>query len=111
MAVGQNQWYRFGVGVPPILVFFSGDWDVHWGYDLDLDPWPYVPGCDKSSQDFISAAKEAEWDTLREILGRHPGYAPSPADSLQGSLGNTLILDLVVSNKDAPKMGSALASL
>ncbi|CAJ1343229.1 unnamed protein product [Effrenium voratum] len=25
-------------------------------------------------EDFISAAKEAEWDTLREILGRHPGY-------------------------------------
>ena len=21
---------------------FSGDWDVHWGYDLDFDPWPFV---------------------------------------------------------------------
>ena len=31
MAVGQNQWYHFGVGAPPILVYFSGDWDVHWG--------------------------------------------------------------------------------
>ena len=41
MAVGQNQWYHFGVGAPPILVYFSGDWDVHWGYDLDFDPWPY----------------------------------------------------------------------
>ena len=30
MAVGQNKWYHFGVGAPPILVFFSGDWDVHW---------------------------------------------------------------------------------
>ena len=20
------------------------DWDVHWGYELDFDPWPY--GCD-----------------------------------------------------------------
>ena len=29
MAVGQNQWYHFGVGAPPILVNFSGDWDVH----------------------------------------------------------------------------------
>ena len=27
MAVGQNQWYHFGVGAQ-----FSGDWDVHWGY-------------------------------------------------------------------------------
>ena len=37
MAVGQNQWYHFGVGAPPILVYFSGwDWDAHWGYNLDL---------------------------------------------------------------------------
>ena len=35
------QWYHFGVGAPPILVYFSGDWDVHWGYDLDFDPWPF----------------------------------------------------------------------
>ena len=34
VAVGQNQWYHFGVGPPPILVYFSGDWDVHWGYKL-----------------------------------------------------------------------------
>ena len=31
MDVGQNQWYHFGVGVPPILVYFGGHWDVHWG--------------------------------------------------------------------------------
>ena len=29
LAVGQNQWYQFGAGAPPILVCFSGDWDVH----------------------------------------------------------------------------------
>ena len=34
MAVGQNQWYHFGVGAPPILVYVSGDWGVHWGYGL-----------------------------------------------------------------------------
>ena len=37
MAVGQSQWYHFGVGAPPILVgigMFTG------GYDLDFDPWP-----------------------------------------------------------------------
>ena len=22
--------------------YFSGDWDVHWGYDLAFDPWPYI---------------------------------------------------------------------
>ena len=21
--------------------YCSGDWDVHWGYDLGFDPWPY----------------------------------------------------------------------
>ena len=31
MAVGQNQWHHFGVGAPPILVYFSGDWDVFTG--------------------------------------------------------------------------------
>ena len=34
MAVGQNQWHHFGVGAPPILVYFSGDWDVHWWYEI-----------------------------------------------------------------------------
>ena len=34
MAVGQNQWYHFGVVAPPILVHFSWHWDVHWGNGL-----------------------------------------------------------------------------
>ena len=37
----QNQGSHFGVGAPPVLVHFSGDWDVHWGY-RGFDPWPYV---------------------------------------------------------------------
>ena len=41
-AVGQHQWDPiFGIGASPILVYFSGDWDVAWGCDLDFDPWPY----------------------------------------------------------------------
>ena len=32
MAVGQ--WYHFGQGAPPIFVYFSGDWDVHWIYGI-----------------------------------------------------------------------------
>ena len=27
MAVRKNYWYHFGVGAPPILVYFSWDWD------------------------------------------------------------------------------------
>ena len=30
-----------GVGAPPVLVYFGGDWDVHSGYDLNFHPWPY----------------------------------------------------------------------
>ena len=32
MALGQNQWYNFGAGAPPMLVYFGGDWDAHRGY-------------------------------------------------------------------------------
>ena len=34
-AMAQNQWDPIlGFGAPPMLVLFSGDWDVHWGYGL-----------------------------------------------------------------------------
>ena len=42
---GRNIWLwvktNVGVDAPPILVYFSGDWDVHRGYDMDFDPWPF----------------------------------------------------------------------
>ena len=38
---GSNPMVPFWIGARPILVYFSGDWDVHWGYDLDFDPWPF----------------------------------------------------------------------
>ena len=37
MTVGQHQWYHFGVGAPPMLVYFTGDWDVHWGCTSSQD--------------------------------------------------------------------------
>ena len=43
MAVGQNQWYHFGVfGALPILVpiLVGIESDVH-GTTLGFDPWPY----------------------------------------------------------------------
>ena len=33
VAVGQNHLVGFRTD-------FSGDWDAHWGYDFDFDPWP-----------------------------------------------------------------------
>ena len=34
---------HFGVGefTTHFRTYFSWDWDVHWGYDLDFDPWPF----------------------------------------------------------------------
>ena len=32
---------HFGVGAPPILVYSSRDWDVHWV--RNFDPWPNQP--------------------------------------------------------------------
>ena len=34
MAMVQNQWYHFGIGAPPILVYFRRDWDAHRGYGV-----------------------------------------------------------------------------
>ena len=45
VAVGRNQWYHFGLAAPPSLVYFRGDWDVLWGYDLAFDPC-VSPGLD-----------------------------------------------------------------
>ena len=37
VALGQSQWYNFGVGefTTHFKTYFSGDWEVHWGHDLD----------------------------------------------------------------------------
>ena len=42
--IGHHQWYHFGVGAPPthFRTYFSGDRDVHRGYDLAFDPWPHI---------------------------------------------------------------------
>ena len=34
VAMVQKQWYHFGIGASPISVYFSRDWDVHWGYGV-----------------------------------------------------------------------------
>ena len=47
VAAGQNQRYHFGVGAPPILVHFSGDWDVRSGYGFlthgHVSPFHFAP--------------------------------------------------------------------
>ena len=51
MAVGQNQWYHFGVGefTTHFRTHFSGwiESVVDWGLtdlDLDFEPWPHFVG-------------------------------------------------------------------
>ena len=41
---------HFGVGAPPILVYFSGDWDVHWGCGILTHGHvaPDLRGCEKA---------------------------------------------------------------
>ena len=38
---GSKPMVPFWSRCTPIFVYFSGDWDVHWGYDLDFDTQPY----------------------------------------------------------------------
>ena len=45
------------VNSPPTFVYLSGDWDVHWGYDLDFDPWPNAADV---AEAFSSAKAQAE---------------------------------------------------
>ena len=42
-----NQWYHFGVGAPPILVYFSVDWGVRFG--LPFDSWSILVSAKNNS--------------------------------------------------------------
>ena len=39
LAMGRNQWYHFGVGAPPILVYLVGIGTGMFSV-RDIDPWP-----------------------------------------------------------------------
>ena len=60
VAVGQNQWYHVGVGAPPILVYFSGDWDVHWGYWILTHG--HIVSTEGSSNKRTRKARQAEFE-------------------------------------------------
>ena len=38
--VKTNEKTALGEFTTHFRTYFSGDWDVHWGYNLDFDPWP-----------------------------------------------------------------------
>ena len=70
MAVGQNQWYHFGVGAPPILgpILVVGLGPVHWGLpDLDFEKPMAI--CDVISDPAGPGASPAQ----RGAVGLGPG--------------------------------------
>ena len=53
---------------------FSGDWDVHWGYNLDFDPWPpwllQVKDQQGSEVQFKPLGAARCWDAELDVKGR-----------------------------------------
>ena len=66
---------------PPILVDFSGDWDVHWGGNQAFDPWPLGCSCQVESNGQSTRAKQLH--LTRPPLGAeaalHASLAGNPA--------------------------------
>ena len=44
---------------------FSGDWDVHWGYDVDFDPQPNVYSSEGKHGSSLSADETREAKLLK----------------------------------------------
>ena len=77
MGVGQHQWYRVGVGAPPILVYFSGDWDVHWGYRAlthsHISEWPGLDFPNDEKQGGVSILGILLYPLYRQHQSRKQG--------------------------------------
>ena len=47
--------------------YFSGDWDVRWGFDLGFDPWPHgevrAPCLGEPSGELPKSGKRRDWGT------------------------------------------------
>ena len=65
---------HFGIGAPPILVYFSWDWDVHWGYGV-LTHGPCLSGSPRevltSRVSTSEPTRHSEW----EFVQFHDGLA------------------------------------
>ena len=64
--------------------YFSGDWDVDWGYDLDFDPWPFLPVC-VSSKGMRDWATCSRWETLIFVGAKLDPLANSPCSRIPAS--------------------------
>ena len=78
----------FGCGSKPTVPFwgrwtthlrahFSGDWDVHWGYDLGFDPWPFrklsFPKCPRNHPQVLEVARNPNATFLKARWWNGPG--------------------------------------
>ena len=81
--MSQCQWYHCGAGAPTIFrLYFSGDWDAHWGYDLAFDPWPF--NIIWHSLERNPPADSRFYPICRTIPQRWPttfGYCPVPEET------------------------------
>ena len=53
---------HFGVGASPILVYFSGDWDVRWGYGI------LTHGQGHGSCSFLSGVQYIDGTEARQVV-------------------------------------------
>ena len=77
---------HFGVGAPPMLVYFSGDWDVHWGYGL-LTHGQISLSVKPTTKQGIGPGKPS-FQPLCRSLGTWPGpenYPGKPLPPFQGT--------------------------
>ena len=71
----KTKWYHFGVGAPPMFVYFKGLWDVHWGYGslthghISLGdsqaigpPRPHPGAADLTWRSRLALSREAAYD-------------------------------------------------
>ena len=76
---------------------FSGDWDVHWGYDLDFAPWPVMSTNHLSGAvprrlalGFPPAPAAAAASSAPPAPGRPPeGDRPKPSAAAEGAATKT----------------------
>ena len=64
-----------GVGAPPILVYFSWDWDVHWGYRR------LTHGLMRSTEFFGTVRRKVQEDLEGAEPGALPGKPRAPSFS------------------------------
>ena len=80
---------QFGVGefTTHFRTYFSGDWDVHRGYDLAVDPWPDEHTPKRQAEE--SSGRGPPFGLAGLAAGPSPDSRPSDSQGLSDSLGTS----------------------